>query len=865
MRPAEIIRNRANSLHPPTYFLALSGWTALAGNSEFSLRFLSVCGNMLAVPMIYQVSRKLFADRWTGYLAALFIAVNPANIVYAQETRVYALLPVAYLLVISYSLTPNALRTRRDWLYLALSELACLYLHLFSVFILLAVNLLLLMTRLWRSQRQAWRRWIVSLLIVGLLWGAWLLTVWHLGSDVPAKVSSRDWRASGISLRRFYRTVWTYLNTGLVGIEKLTPVKYALRTVGCVAALATPLALAFDRRRNSLFVVLGALVLPLLGAYPVWYMRPLAHPRYLLFLVAPLLLVLARATVTLLKTRRVWIVSFALLGSVLVSDLMGLEQALFEEQHFRFDARGLSSAIAESATAGEVALMPPKDYSLWYYDPAPAEPVTLPGVMGTSGGDMAVERLSSELKDRPGAFLVTYPELRTVDPRDQVPFLLEKNGRLIDRFVVDRMRVDHYALGPKWMLPSLTRTEAPCGPLALTGVYTEATTEDGAVTAALRWQLRDPIDGDLKVVVRLWDGARQIASADVRLLNEQARPTSLWEEGDEAVNYYVLPLPLGTPPLTYSLSVRVYGEGSPTWRTGETWLPLGSVQLSPTSGQRSDPYDSWRNADWRSSPVPEVADGLLLEGYATRPDVLKPGDTLYVTLRWRALVGSLPHYAPVLTLHHDGTVVARDRGTLFERYITERWEGDELLIETRQLSIPATLDTLQLMLRVEGRVIRLGEVSVTRDALRWDVPATAQPACARLADVAQLVGYDWRVVSDQPRVWELTLYWQALDGAPSELSYTVFTHLLAPDGALLAQHDGLPARGTRPTTTWVAGEIVDDGHRLRLSREYTGPATLQVGMYDLTTMTRLLARDCTDRRLSNNSIHLTDMSIGARQ
>jgi hypothetical protein len=669
-----------------------------------------------------------------------------------------------------------------------------------------------------------------------------------------------------MSLSRFYRTVWVFLNTGLVGIQRLLPVKHALRVVSSLGTLTTALALALDHRRRSQLVILGALFLPLLGAYPVWRMRPLAHPRYLLFLVAPLLILLARAAATILNRRRVRVLGFALVASVLVADLMGLSHALLDERYARFDARTLSSSIAERANVGEAALTPSNDYSLWYYDPAPAEPVNLPGVMGSAGGELSVETLSSELRDRPGAFLVTYPELRSVDPRGQVPFLLESNGRLIDRFVVDRMQVDHYSLGPDWTLPDITRTEAACGPLRLSGVYTEAsTTTEGAVTAALRWRLNDPVDTDLKVAVRLSDGARQIASADVRLLNEQARPTSLWEDGDEAVNYYVLPLPLGTPPLTHSLGVRVYGRENLTWQTGETWLPLGSVRLSPASGQKTDPYGSWRNTEWQSPPQPEVADGLLLEGYATRPDELKPGDTLYVSLRWRALEDGLPDYAPDLTLRLGGEIRARDSGTLFERYPTEQWAADALLIETRELTVPATLEALELALTVEGHVVRVGEVSVTREVLRWDVPNEAKPACARLADLAELVGYEWTAVSTEPRLWELTLYWRALDGAPTELSYTVFTHVLAPDGTLLEQHDGAPASNARPTTTWVTGEIVADRHRLRIVREYSGPATVQVGMYDLTSMERVPARDCADRPLPNNSIHLTELLIGEEE
>jgi hypothetical protein len=85
----------------------------------------------------------------------------------------------------------------------------------------------------------------------------------------------------------------------------------------------------------------------------------------------------------------------------------------------------------------------------------------------------------------------------------------------------------------------------------------------------------------------------------------------------------------------------------------------------------------------------------------------------------------------------------------------------------------------------------------------------------------------------------LTLEWQALEGT-SPMDYMVFTHLLSASGEvrLIAQHDGVPANGTRPTTSWIAGETIVDPHLMTFAAEhldYVGPATISVGLYDPTT------------------------------
>jgi hypothetical protein len=69
------------------------------------------------------------------------------------------------------------------------------------------------------------------------------------------------------------------------------------------------------------------------------------------------------------------------------------------------------------------------------------------------------------------------------------------------------------------------------------------------------------------------------------------------------------------------------------------------------------------------------------------------------------------------------------------------------------------------------------------------------------------------------------LYWEAL--APVNESYTVFTHLVGPDGQMVAQQDNLPVMGLAPTDTWAVGKLIRDPYQLPL------PATSGVGNYQL--------------------------------
>ncbi len=85
-----ILEGAAGDIHPPGYYLALAGWRALAGDSEFALRSLSALAGVVLVALVWQLGRRYF-DAPAAAGAALFAALHPALIYYSQEARMYSL------------------------------------------------------------------------------------------------------------------------------------------------------------------------------------------------------------------------------------------------------------------------------------------------------------------------------------------------------------------------------------------------------------------------------------------------------------------------------------------------------------------------------------------------------------------------------------------------------------------------------------------------------------------------------------------------------------------------------------------------------------------------------------------------------
>jgi hypothetical protein len=89
----------------------------------------------------------------------------------------------------------------------------------------------------------------------------------------------------------------------------------------------------------------------------------------------------------------------------------------------------------------------------------------------------------------------------------------------------------------------------------------------------------------------------------------------------------------------------------------------------------------------------------------------------------------------------------------------------------------------------------------------------------------------WPAEARPGDVIQARLVWSA--ESPTARPYKVFLHLLDEAGSPMAQRDGEPVGGSRPTTTWQPGEVIVDNHGILLPPGIPpGQYTLRLGLYD---------------------------------
>jgi len=116
----------ASEPHPPLYYSFLRMWYLLTGTSEFALRFPSLVANVLTIAFVLKVA-DLFSWRSAGLVGAALLALNPYQVWYSQEARMYAQVALFGLIAIYFALR-------------VLREGKLLYLGLYAAFMLLSTD-----------------------------------------------------------------------------------------------------------------------------------------------------------------------------------------------------------------------------------------------------------------------------------------------------------------------------------------------------------------------------------------------------------------------------------------------------------------------------------------------------------------------------------------------------------------------------------------------------------------------------------------------------------------------------------------------------------------------------------------------------
>ena len=866
---AGIFSDRLDNIHPPLYFILLKGWLALTGVSVFSARYLSVLAGFLQVAAIYALAARWFG-RQTALVAAFLAAISAVSVIYAQEIRVYSLLPLAYLalLAITRELTRQEFpATRKEgilWAALGVTGWIALHLHYVSLF---AVGYVTLWAGLSFVRARRWQEFRRLLLVQALVLIAtlpWFLAAVSNWQAIRGEANAGTFVTDAVPLRFLIAQVWTFHLTGLAGALSRPGVELVAGIAALLLFLLLLLRLYDGRTRRATAVLLAHWLVPLSSALLVWLVRSFSHPRYVAMFVPGLILlaaftilpniVKAKPAAAAVFTRTAAALLLALLTGL---SLWGLALYYFDDQVAKDDVRRVARYLEEAAGAQDLIIVPDTDWSLPFEYRGEAR-VAMPGL--ETGGDYW-PHLAQLTAAVPRVFAFDY-ERGTRDWQNLLPFALHSSGSLVDEVEIDDLLLRVYDLDQPLAAPQIEPVSEQFGPLALRGIWSEPGAPAGdALAVALQWQMEAPgAQPAANVALRLLDqNGRIISSADDPLLDRAGRPSDQWPSSQPVTTYHLLPLPPATPPLEYRIAVEVYvdhlGQVQPLDLLDDQGAPKGQEfiidPVQTARGRQPLHGEEMTLPNSSLASARSMAPGLLLEDAAVSPRDIASGAPLRVELLWRA-GAVLPDLRPRLALIQDGTVLVADESAPSGgRYPTSLWEAGEQVLEVRELRVPSgSTGPAQLVLELGDQKVLLGDITIQAQARNFERPPMEHELDVQFGEIARLAGFDLaqRTYSTAETV-PLTLLWESLtEGAA--VDYVVFAHLLAEDGRLIGQHDGIPAQGQRPSAGWVPGEYILDYHELVFrDLTYEGSAVVEIGLYDPQTGERVRLPDGSDRFL----------------
>ena len=468
------------------YFVALRPWFSLVGTSEFALRFPSAAAGVLSVLLTWQVARRLIPllplggsgvaalpSSSAAWLAAALMAVNPYQLWYGQEGKMYTIITTLVLLATWWWLEGIRRGGWRPWLAYLITVSVGMYTHL--LLILLFPLHFVWFWLAWPQSRSHWRGYALALAgltlpYLPMLWWQWdLLTI--------------DIQRTGFSFTpplEMARTILLNHSRGFMqpgDLLWLMPV-YFLGAAGVVlgggevtssdvlpaepTVCADQLHLAAWRRWA---MVISWVLLPVIGIYALSLRQPIFTDRYVIW-IAPALMMLVALGLVVVR-RYAWILGRVLAVGLLVYLLGFWLYAGWQQktQPTKYDLRGGVRYIAQHRSPDALLILqiPHMEWPYRYYTsdfgPRPfaasearLEPWT-DGLWTNQAWADDVARLdvAQQMAEKTAGYTdvwVFRSEVELWDQRHLMDQWLDEWGELIDQADFHGVQVRHYRLRP---------------------------------------------------------------------------------------------------------------------------------------------------------------------------------------------------------------------------------------------------------------------------------------------------------------------------------------------------------------------------------------------------------------------------------
>ncbi len=862
--------------HPPLYFIILHLLTEAAGDSEFTLRFLSVAWGVLLVPLLYSFGTRLLG-RGAGLWSAGIAALSPVYLWYSQEARSYTML-VFLTAFSSYVLLRLWHSTQQDewergqpvlWImaYL-LSLIAAIFTHYGALFVVLFHWVLVLSLAIWH------RRWW----LIGLLAAASAFALPLVPFVISRMQTGPERGFRFVPLFIMARDLWNGFSMGIaVRLDDVVLLDVVFLLV-FVVGLAV---VALGQKKTGLgrlLYLLGYLLIPTLTLHFLSHVKPMYEGvRHLLIVSPAYYLALAAGLDALSRRSRYFAITVTLL--LVAGVVYSTYNTFFEPRYAKDDLRSAAQYIRAHMEPGELLVISePILWPVWEYYYGPDLPWTALPTYPLMAGQQTIGKLEGLTDEYCGFWFAYGPAGAPRDNKGLVKGWFDEHLFQINNLdfhsVNNIIAVAHYLTRPPLLgqRPAIQRTsDVSLGQelllLGLDGLPDQIRPGE-ELKLTLYWQVLKRPEEDYSLSFVLVDGdGTKWSQTDIIPFNG-FYPTSHWLPDRIVAQPLSVPVPYGCPPGRYRWELRLYSPIS--WHEVEALdeaggplgsaVPVGTVDLASTPAMLIPEMPIQHRRQ-------EGFDGVVrLMGYDLADREWQAGETLHLDIYWEQLVELSEDYRVVLRLvdEHGGllregayALLGGAAGTLarqqYDLVIPAQASGQRcsLLVEVQGAATDASLAVGPSLWPFKSRRLGLAQIVVAEETRVFERPPIRHPLEARLGERIEFLGYD--IVSPSMGTGgtiELILYWRALQ--ETQVSYTVFIHLLDDEGEIRAQGDGLPCEGTRLTSGWMEGEVIVDAHEVRLGEDVApGRYCLIWGMYDAKTGARLPVFDGEGRRLGD--------------
>lgn len=561
-------------LNTPLHYLSLKLWAALAGESAFAQRSLSVFAGMITAALIAHLAGGgPNTSRTQRLLALALAAVWPVAINLSQELRMYAL--AICLNTAALALLARAMRTsaRRSWLAWAIVAFGAFGAHVLGA-LAFATQLPLLLHWLLTGRSRDRRDGLLAALCAGTAIGLCGLVL-------------QGFRAGyGVTYTEQLSLANTVLHSlAALSLPRLLPDTWIPAAAAC-AALALLIGLAGNKRWLALYALLTVLLIALFSSVTGKFAA-----RYVAFAVPPMLA--AAASVRLPRAA-----GLSAIGLMLAAGAAGVWQLrtapVYANDNYRDAVRFLQTDlkpdeavifVSGHASPALAYYWPEGEGTRWHA--LPNDPVL--NIRNALDYASAVPVLNRALTGKRGAWLILWQDA-VIDPSTVTQSLLRRQAHKLqpDRATAEfqGLRLMHYTFDAPFRplpeaLPDLNSAIAANGPdLGLSAMgchqFDVPRAGGGLMEVTCFWHMAQTSQAplDTKVSLRLNDAAgTRIVQADEMLANF-GLPYYAFDK--PITTFHYIQLPNGIQAGRYTLEMILYtpdGEISPKVSTLVTIAP----------------------------------------------------------------------------------------------------------------------------------------------------------------------------------------------------------------------------------------------------------------------------------------------------